>query len=146
MLLSDCVAYTARKHPGETAMVFGDRTYTFERLATRINQLANAVLELAAPGDRVAILSENRPEFVECYYGIPRAGMGLCFLNYRLNPREIVRIVNDAEPTVMVTEPEYLDTVNTVRAETPSIRHVVVAGGGAGEGDIDYDDMVGAAA
>ena len=52
----------------------------------RTKRLANALLGIAAPGDRVAILSQNRPEFVDAYFGVPMAGMGLTFLNYRLNP------------------------------------------------------------
>ena len=145
MLLSDAVTYTARKHGAEAALVYEGRTVTYEELDRRVRQLANAIAELAAPGDRVAILSENRPQYVECYYGVPRAGMGLCFLNYRLNPHELVRIVNDAEPTVLITEPEYLATVDAIRAELPSVRHVVVMGGNGGPGDIDYDEMVAAA-
>src|SRR3954447_13992804 len=143
MLLSDCVNYTARKQPDVPALIFQDRSYTYEELTGRIRRVANAFRGIAAAGDRVAILSENRPEYVECYYGVPRAGMGLCFLNYRLNPREIVRIVNDSEASVLITEPEYLDSVNAIRGELPSVKAVVVAGGAAGSGDIDYDDLVG---
>ncbi|GAC1589446.1 MAG: long-chain fatty acid--CoA ligase [Acidimicrobiales bacterium] len=142
MLLSDTVAYNAIRHPDVPALIFSDCTYTYDQLASRVRRLANAILTIAEPGDRVAILSENRPEYVECYYGIPRAGMGLCFLNYRLNPREIARIINDAEPTVLVTEPDYVRTVEAIRAELPSVRHVIVAAGGAAGGDLDYDDLL----
>lgn len=45
----------------------------------------------------MAILSQNRPEFVDAYFGVPMAGMGLTFLNYRLNPRELSRIIADAQ-------------------------------------------------
>ncbi len=145
MLLSDVVTYHAHKRPGDPAMIFQGRSYSYGELAERIRRLANGLADLAAAGDRVAILSENRPEFVDCYYGVPRAAMGLCFLNYRLTPREIVRIVNDAEPTVLVTEAAHLDTVNDIRDQLASVRHVVVAGGGAGAKDIDYDDMLAAA-
>ena len=46
---------------------------------------------------------------------------------------------------MLITEPEYLDTVNGIRGELPSVKAVVVAGGAAGAGDIDYDDLVGSA-
>ena len=36
------------------------------------------------------------------------AGMGLTFLNYRLNPKELAQIVTDAEATVLLVEPKYL--------------------------------------
>ena len=88
MLISDCIAYSAIKHPDRPALVFGDASWTFAQLDERVRRVANAMAAIASPGDRVAILSENRAEYVECYYGVPRAGMGLLFLNYRLNPRE----------------------------------------------------------
>ncbi len=44
-------------------------------------RVANAMREIAGPGDRIAILAENLPEYVECYYGVPAAGMALTFLN-----------------------------------------------------------------
>ena len=97
MLLSDTVTYRARSRPDDVALVFEDIVITYADLTERLHRLANALADLAAPGDRVAILSENRPEYIDCYYGVPRAGMGLCFVNFRLAPREIVRIVNDAE-------------------------------------------------
>jgi acyl-CoA synthetase (AMP-forming)/AMP-acid ligase II len=145
MLLSDTVSYNALKHPRKVAMIFQDQTTTYAELDLRIHRLANAMATIAKQGDRVAILSENRPEFVECYYGVPRAGMGLCFLNYRFSPREIIRIINDAEPSVLITEPDYVGTVDAIRTEIPSVRHVVVAGGTAWDGNLGYDELVGSA-
>jgi acyl-CoA synthetase (AMP-forming)/AMP-acid ligase II len=145
MLISDCVEFGAVKHPDDPALIFDGVTTTFAGLRSRVRRLANALAALATPGDRIAILSENRPEYVEAIYGVPRAGMSLCFLNYRLNPREIVRIVNDAEPTVLLTEPAYLPVVDAIRAEIPSVGTVIVAGGEAPAGTIGYDSLLGAA-
>jgi len=145
MLLSDTVTYRARSRPDDVALVFEETVVTYADLRDRLHRLANALADLAAPGDRVAILSENRPEYIDCYYGVPRAGMGLCFINFRLAPREIVRIINDAEPSVLVTEAPYLELVNQIRTELTTVKHVIVAGGGAGPGDIVYEDMVAAA-
>ena len=121
MLLSDTVTYRVRSRPDDVALIFQDAVITYADLAERFHRLANALSDLAAPGDRVAILSENRPEYIECYYGVPRAGMGLCFINFRLAPREIVRIINDAEPVVLVTEAPYLELVNGIRPELTTV-------------------------
>src|SRR5215217_7733373 len=109
MLLGDAVRFGARKFGDRTAIVFDDRTTTFRGLAERVNRLSNAMLGLTAPGDRVAILSENRPEFVEAYFGVPMAGMGLTFLNYRLAARELSRIVADADASVLLVEDAYIE-------------------------------------
>src|SRR5689334_16791931 len=143
MLLPDIVAYAARKHPDRPALYFEDTVVTFAELLSRLRRLANGLLTMAAPGDRVAVLSENRAEYIDLYYGGPAAGMGLTFLNYRLNPKELTKIVNDAGATVLFTEPKYLDTVNAIVGDMPSVDAVIVMGGDGGH--VGYDDLLAAA-
>jgi acyl-CoA synthetase (AMP-forming)/AMP-acid ligase II len=140
--LRDIVRLQAQKQPDDPALVYRDEVLTYGQLLDRLDRLALALAGLAEPGDRVAILSENRPEFVECYYGVPAAGMGLTFLNYRLHPREMISIVGDAGATVVITEAEHLDTSRRIRAEIPAVRHVVVAGGGHGPDELAYDRLL----
>jgi len=137
----------AHKYGGRAAVVFDDEEISFTELHARTRRLANALLALAAPGDRVAILSQNRPEFVDAYFGVPMAGMGLTFLNYRLAPRELSRIVVDAEATVLLVEDAYADLVAGIRHELTSVRTVVVIGGAdpAGVADVHYDELLAAA-
>src|SRR6476646_456439 len=129
MLLPDIVDYAARKHPDRPALYFEDTVVTFGELQRRVRRLANGLMTVAAPGDRITVLSENRAEYIDLYYGVPAAKMGLTFLNYRLNPRELTKIVNDAGATVLVTEPKYLDTVTAIVGDLPSVATVVVMGG-----------------
>ena len=103
MLLGDVVAMGAHKYGARAALVFNDEEISFTALHARTKRLANALASIAAPGDRVAILSQNRPEFVDAYFGVPMAGVGLTFLNYRLAARELSRIVADAEGVLLAT-------------------------------------------
>jgi acyl-CoA synthetase (AMP-forming)/AMP-acid ligase II len=66
---------------------------------------------VAAPGDRVATLAENCPEYVECYSGAPGAGMALTLLNYSLSAQELACIIADGAPSVLVVKPKYLATI-----------------------------------
>ena len=72
--------------PTRPAVVFEDRTLTFAELAQESTRLASGLRAITEPGDRVAILARNIPEYVECQYGVPRAGLVLTLLNYRLHP------------------------------------------------------------
>jgi acyl-CoA synthetase (AMP-forming)/AMP-acid ligase II len=128
------------------AIVSGDRTVTFGELRDRMFRVANAMLGLASPGDRVAILAENLPEYVECYYGVPSAGMALNFLNYRLHPKEWAWILNNAEARVLIVQEKYLDQVEGELGDIPSIEHVVVIGGDGRGGYPSFSDLVGSAA
>src|SRR4051794_8329726 len=144
MLLGDVVAMGAHKFGTRAALVFNDEEISFAELHARCKRLANAMMTLAAPGDRVAILSQNRPEFVDAYFGVPMAGMGLTFLNYRLAPRELSRIIADAEASVLLVEDAYAGLVAGIRDELTSVETVVVIGGAdtAGVADLHYDELL----
>ncbi|MFM7536660.1 MAG: acyl-CoA synthetase [Acidimicrobiales bacterium] len=143
MLLSDIVAFSARKAPDAPALHYGEATVTFAELQARIHRVASAVAARSAPGDRVAVLAENRLEYIDLYYGVPAAGRALAVLNYRLNIRELVKIIDDAGASVLFTEPEHLERVRAVRDELTSVRHVIVMGGSGPEPT--FDEVVGAA-
>ncbi|WP_051300732.1 AMP-binding protein [Actinomadura rifamycini] len=139
MLISDIVEYAARKRPDRLALRFEDETLTFAGLRDRVRRAANALRAVAEPGDRVAVLSGNRPEYVELYYAVPAAGMALTFLNHRLHPAEIASLVAHAEASVLVVSGEYLDAMAGLRDAMPSVRLVVGLDGG---GDRSYADLV----
>ena len=145
MLLGDIIAPNAGKTPDGVALIDGDREITFAHLHERATRLANAMLQLASPGDRIAILAQNVVEYVECYYGVPAAGMALTFLNYRLHPKEWAWILANAEASVLIVEPSFLDQIRPLLREVPSLRHVIVLRGSADEGTVGYDDLVDAA-
>jgi acyl-CoA synthetase (AMP-forming)/AMP-acid ligase II len=144
MLLGDIISLNARRTPDRVALVVGKHERTYGELDARRLQLANALLGVAAPGDRVGILAENVPEYVECYYGVPTAGMALTFLNYRLNPKEWAWILNNAEARVLVVESKFHDQIEAVLPDIPTIETVVVIGGG-GRGLVTYEDFVASA-
>ena len=117
MLLSDIVRLNGRKMPDRTAIVTEDREVTFGELRDGAWRVANAMRQLAEPGDRIGILAENLPEYVECYYGVPAAGMALTFLNYRLHPKEWTWILNNAEASVLLVQAKYLEQVEPFLGE-----------------------------
>ena len=146
MFLGDIIRLNGRKYPSRTAIMTGEQTVTFGALLDGSMRVANAMLELASPGDRIAILAENLPEYVECYYGVPSAGMALTFLNYRLHPREWTWILNNAEARVLIVQHKYLESIEPFLAEIPSVEHVIVIGEGERGRYPSYADMIGAAA
>ena len=56
------------------------------------------------PDDRIAVLAQNRLEFVALYFGCLRAGAILVPLNWRLSVPELARVLHDAEPVILIGE------------------------------------------
>jgi fatty-acyl-CoA synthase len=89
----------------QAASRFGDRgavyrgerqLCTWRELRDRALRLATSVRQIAGPGARIAIASENRPEFVELMFAVWAAECAVVPLNYKLHPREMAQILEDA--------------------------------------------------
>lgn len=141
MLLGDIPVFAAHRAPDTVAVQFQARAMTYAQMRDRCWQLSNALLGIAAPGDRVAILAENCPEYALCYYGVPGAGMGLTFLNYRLTPDELAYIIGNAEPTVLIVEDRYWAAIASIRERIPTVRTFVTIGAGQ-DGARDFDAVL----
>jgi len=141
MLLSDIPEIAAHHAPDAVAIHFEGQWWTYRELRDRCRRLSNALQTIAAPGDRVAILSENCPEYAEAYYGVPGASMALTLLNYRLSPRELTYIINDCTPSVILVQPKYLETIRQIRSEIKSVKRIVLIGG-TSDDTISYDDLL----
>ena len=129
MRLHDILELNARRRGSSPALVSQDgRCQTFAELCDRSLRLASALAADGQPGDHVAMLADNQPEYVEAYYGVPAAGQRLVFLNYRLAVPELVRIVNDARATRLLYAPAFTDVVERMRPELETVRSTLELG------------------
>jgi acyl-CoA synthetase (AMP-forming)/AMP-acid ligase II len=127
--ISDVIAFSAARAPDVTALRFEGRSWSYRELYEDVCRLSHGLGELAAPGDRVAMLTENNPEYVMAYYAVPLAGMALVFVNYRLAPNEVAGIVADSRPAVLITERKFADSALAAAEAVDSVRTVVCIDG-----------------
>ena len=91
------------------AIFYNDEVWSFDDLVERSRQLGSKAASLSEPGDRIAILGANHPDWISAYYGIPEYGRVLCFLNYRLSPVEIIEQINRSEAKVLIARREDIE-------------------------------------
>jgi acyl-CoA synthetase (AMP-forming)/AMP-acid ligase II len=121
----------AMLYPDRTAMkeVEGDRVYTYTVLKDRVNRMGNALHALGVrKGERVAILSQNSVEYMECALSVPNAGLIFVVCNFRLAPPEIAMVLTDSEPAVLFVQEQFVGIGGEMQQKIPSIRHVVYFG------------------
>ncbi len=82
-----------------------------EAAARRAATLADAGV---GRGDRVAVLSENRLEVVELWLACAWRGAVLILLNTALRGPQLEHVFADAEPTLLVLEPEFVERLDYV--------------------------------
>ena len=124
------LAWAARVYPDKTAVIHGDRTFTYAEFAARARRLGSALAKRGiGRGDAVAVMAPNVPAMLEAHYGVPLTGAVLNPLNYRLDARTIAFILEHGGAKALITDREFSATI--AEALTLLGRRIVV---------IDIDD------
>jgi fatty-acyl-CoA synthase len=98
---------TVRVFPNKTAVVYGDRRWSYAQFAERIGRFAGALRRAGVePGDRVAMLAPNVPEMLEAHFAVLRVGAVLVTINTRLNESEVGYILNHSGARVVIADVE----------------------------------------
>ncbi|MCJ7486599.1 MAG: long-chain fatty acid--CoA ligase [Candidatus Aminicenantes bacterium] len=95
------------------------------------------------PGDRVALLSENRPEWVMADFAALTAGGVTVPIYASLLPDQVRYIIDDSAAKIVVcSDRDLLRKVEAVRSSLPSVEHVVLLEGEAPEGTLAFADVL----
>jgi fatty-acyl-CoA synthase len=121
MDLSDLIERNATHTPDKAAIHFEGGSFGYAAFHARIEQTARALrAEFGiGHGDRVAILSLNRPDYLVLLYACARLGAMLVPLNWRLAPAEQLFILSDATPTVLMLEEAFADILPALQNSLP---------------------------
>ena len=140
--LADIITHWAGKAPDRIALTAGDRTWTYGQIDTEARQVAQGLIELGVgAGDRIAYLDRNTPEYFMHLFGGAKLNAVSVAVNWRLAPREMEYIIDDADAKVLFVGEEFVGHLD--RMTLPKVELVVVIGDPGGSGHLRYDDWVG---
>ena len=93
--------------PDAPALRQDGRERSYGELLSRTNRLANVLLARGVRrGDRVAILSHNRMEYIELELAAAAIGAIVCCLNWRLTQDELSHCIALVAPSLIICEDE----------------------------------------
>ena len=114
--------------PAKEAVVDGEKRLSYRELNSCVNRLSHALLGMDLQiGDRVAILSYNRVEFLEVIMAAAKLGLILVPLNWRLTAPELAFILNDSGAETLLFDAELIELVEGVGDQTP-LKQVIAFG------------------
>src|SRR5580704_13337163 len=121
MDLSDLIERNAAFTPDKPAIIFEGESLSYAALSGRIEQAARALKAEygVGRGDRVAILSLNRPDYLVLLYACARLGAMLVPLNWRLAMAEQLFILSDASAKVLVLEQAFAEILSALEESLP---------------------------
>jgi long-chain acyl-CoA synthetase len=96
--LAAVLEHSATELPEKTAIVFGDKRFSYKQINAVANQVANGLAAAGiTKGDKVALSCPNQPYFSMIYYGILKTGAAVVPLNVLLKGREIAYHLKDSQ-------------------------------------------------
>ncbi|MBI4551983.1 MAG: long-chain fatty acid--CoA ligase [Candidatus Latescibacteria bacterium] len=110
------------------------REFTGREVAERVDAVGARLLALGLkPGDRIGLLSENRPEWSIAYLGIVCHGLTAVPLDRLLKPTEIQRILDDSGAAAAVVSTTYMEDVRGIAPSLPAVTHLLSLDDEAGQ-------------
>jgi len=134
--------FPARLFPDKIALVDDGGSVTFgeaDRMASGLSGAFRAAG--AAAGDRIALILPNGNPFIITEMAIIKGGMVKVPLNIRFHKQEVMFALADCEPTILVCEAPYAESVRAELAAVPSLRAVFTVGG-APDGFHSYESAL----
>jgi len=102
-------------------------TWSYVRLATEAKTIGSMLIASGAKkGDRIAIWSENRPQWCAAWLGAVACGLTAIPLDYALTESEILSIMKTCEPFALFVSGQRAADIPAYRAAAPGLRQVIV--------------------
>ena len=140
--LFEAVERWAAKKPEVEALVFEDQRLSWGEFQEKVDAAAAAFLEMGVEkGDRIAMISMARPEFLITFMAASKLGAIWLGMSPKFSLDELRYQVGDCQPKVVIAQEKFdqIDVASharTLQEEFDGIRHLVMIGAG-------YDALLG---
>ena len=126
--------------PERDCIVFEGKRWTYAQINERVNQLVNVLTKLGVEkGDRIGMLHVNCNQYIETYYASAKLGAIFVPLNFRAKADELAYMIGNAEVKVLFVGSRYLDIVNTILPQLPTVKEYISIEGGS---RANYEDLI----
>ena len=101
---------TARRHPDRVGLIQGPLRRTFAELDQRAGAFARVLADHGiGKGDRLLVQSSNCAQMFEAIFGCWRVGAVWVPANFRLTPREVAMLAEDAQARALLVHADFPD-------------------------------------
>jgi long-chain acyl-CoA synthetase len=139
------VAVHARRTPDQLAIISQNGTLTWREFNARANQLVNLLRKRGVqPGDGVALLAHNGPEFAEVWAATQRAGFRLTAVNWHQSPELIAYVIDNCDAKALIASGRFVAGATEAAIKAGEKLNVKLAFAGAIPGFDDYESTLAA--
>lgn len=110
------IAYKYKKNPEEKPVKYVEKKYS--QVVKDVKALATALLDMGFKGKRVALIGENRYEWVISYLAVTCGGMVIAPLDKALPDKEITSLIKRSEVDAVIYEKKHQELFEKLKADS----------------------------
>lgn len=115
-----------RDFPCRTAVVFGQKKMSYAELREKSARVAKLLKDAGIKkGGRVALLLDNSPDFIVCYFGILMAGGIVVPVNHMFKRDEVRYILEDSQSSCLITSSAYAAMAQELNCMVDTLSRVI---------------------
>jgi fatty-acyl-CoA synthase len=141
--VADLFRRSVRVHRDRIAIVSAEVELTYHELDQRVNRLASVLRDRGlAHGDRVAVLSATRPEYIEVYFAAAKLGLTVVGLNIRTHVDELVHCIDLTRPRALLASPDLAKAAAAIFARSTDLEDLWWLPDRVGETASEYESRL----
>ncbi len=109
----------AELHPAKPAIIFEEQTISYEELCKRSDRTSCWLQAIGIEkGDRVAVMLDNCPEFIDLFLACSRLGAIFVPINFRVTAFELDYFIKNCRPRLFIHGVDFLNVVNDLELDS----------------------------
>jgi acyl-CoA synthetase (AMP-forming)/AMP-acid ligase II len=141
--LTELLRARAERHPDKLALIFRDRRWSYAEFQREVDRVANGFLGLGVKtGDRIAFVLPNCAEFLFAVFAVTKIGAVFVPLNPQYTSEEAEYVLHHSEASILLTAPELLPLIDSVRDKLSDLKRVIVTGAGELPGALSWESFL----
>jgi long-chain acyl-CoA synthetase len=138
---------SAKAYPDKTALILEEHKMSYTELRAMSKKFAGGLVSVGVkPGDKVALMAPNVPQWVAAYYGILNMGATGVPLNVLLKAGEVAYHLEDSDAVALVVWEDFLEEAERAHEQVAGCKDLIVIekpdGAGALEGTHGYNEFL----
>lgn len=127
-LLEEITIHNQEKVALGMKSTWGWKEFTYKGLGLLSRRLASYLIENLEleRGEKLAILSESKPEYGACVFGSVLAGLTTVPLDNKLTIYELTSILSDCEPSVILCSSSNIEKAKELKKSVKSIKNIIL--------------------
>jgi long-chain acyl-CoA synthetase len=142
MNLAHALQYGLSQTPEKIAFEGDGRAFSYAQVAQLSENFAASLHALGyLPGQRIAVMLPNIPEYALVMYGLWRLGVEPVLVNPQLTGRELLYILQDSHAKAIIVPDALLPVLEPLRPELKELTVIVLGAGGSSQ-DLNFGQLV----